>query len=260
MTTPKISICIPAYEMHGKGALFLAESLRRIRTQTYQNYEVVISDNSTTEMIFDVYQTFKDLINIKYIKHNGSKTMSPNTNNAIKYSNGDLIKILFLDDFFADDNALHLLLRAYFEAKRPWIISGCTHSIDGQHFFNSMIPYYNDKIFLGNNTISSPSVIMFERQSEVLFDDELTWLMDCDFYKRMHDCFGPPGTCAEVTVVNRLGAHQVSNAGVNRSRKIRELKYVMKKHAASVNLWDRLLLVRHWISTKQLRMLTRYFI
>jgi len=258
MNSPKVSICIPAYEMHGKGALFLAESLDRIKTQTYQNYEVVISDNSVTDMIFNVYQTFKDLINIKYIKHNGRKTMSPNTNNAIRYSDGDLIKILFLDDFFFDDNSLSLLLRAYFETKRPWIISACTHSVDGQHFFNSMTPYYTDKIFLGNNTISSPSVVMFERQVEVLFDEELTWLMDCDFYKRMYKCFGLPGICEEVTVVNRVGTHQVSQSGVIREIQITELRYIMQKYPLDISFSDRIKIIKYLIP-RQFRDLMKKF-
>ena len=50
----KVSICIPTYEMKGFGANYLDHSLSVLEKQTYQNFEVIISDHSTTPLIENV--------------------------------------------------------------------------------------------------------------------------------------------------------------------------------------------------------------
>jgi len=48
MDTPiKISIVIPVYEQKGLGLSFLKRNLEKIKTQTFKNYEVIVSDNSS---------------------------------------------------------------------------------------------------------------------------------------------------------------------------------------------------------------------
>ena len=46
-----ISICIPTYEMGGKGLKFLRQGIESIRLQTFDNYEIIISDNSKVDDI-----------------------------------------------------------------------------------------------------------------------------------------------------------------------------------------------------------------
>ena len=47
----KISICIPTWEQYGKGVNFLKNNFDRILTQTYKNFNVIISDHSKNDEI-----------------------------------------------------------------------------------------------------------------------------------------------------------------------------------------------------------------
>ena len=46
-----ISICIPCYEMSGKGHKYLEHNLNHIVSQNYKNFEVIISDQSQDDKI-----------------------------------------------------------------------------------------------------------------------------------------------------------------------------------------------------------------
>ena len=94
--------------MHGKGGEFLSLNLSKIITQTYKNYEVVVSDHSISDLIKDVYEEYLSLgMDIKYLRNESNRgNSSSNINNAILNSEGELVKIIFQDDFFIDDGTI----------------------------------------------------------------------------------------------------------------------------------------------------------
>lgn len=232
--TPLISVCIPAYEMHGKGPGFLRESLDRLASQTFQNFDVVVSDNSTTNVIKEVCDEYASRLAIRYFKnHDPLHGMSSNVNNAVQNATGKIIKILFLDDFLFNERSLAIVADTFDLERDWWLVTGCTHTEDGRTFFNNHIPRYNDRIHLGKNTIGSPSVLAFKNQDPLLFDEHLRWLMDCDWYKRMHDAHGEPKIVRDVGVVIRTGGHQVTST-VTRELIAREKAYVEQKERANM--------------------------
>ncbi|MFN9943881.1 MAG: glycosyltransferase family 2 protein, partial [bacterium] len=81
--------------MKNKGYEFLKFSLDRISQQTFRNFEIVISDHSSDEVIKNLCNEYPD-INIKYYK-NSEKigNSSANINNCITKASGEWIKILF---------------------------------------------------------------------------------------------------------------------------------------------------------------------
>lgn len=63
----KVSIAIPTYECYGIGWMFIVELLNSIYKQTYKNYEIIISDQSSdedTKKIVDFYMTKMNIIYI----------------------------------------------------------------------------------------------------------------------------------------------------------------------------------------------------
>jgi hypothetical protein len=231
---PYLSVCIPTYEMRGLGAVFLVHSLNILAKQSFKDFNVVISDYSVDTEIKKVCERFKNTLNIKYVTNDNhqlplNKRMSGNTNNAILHADGKLIKILFLDDFLYDKNSLKKTVESFEYAEDHWLISASEHSSDGKTFNRPYYPKYNDKIYLGKNTISSPSVLTIKNDSPLLFDENLIWLMDCDYYKRCYEKFGAPKILNEITVVNRVGQHQISNNEVNNDLIKQELRYVKEK-------------------------------
>lgn len=195
---PKISIAIPVYDMKNKD-FFLKRCLDSIERQTFKDYEVVMTEEGK---------------------------MAENTNAAMRKCHGDIIKILYMDDYMAHDDALQEIADAWMDDTR-WMVTGCSHD-PGTHFH---LPTYNDDIYKGVNTIGSPSVLSLKNDADLLFFDErLTWLLDCDLYKRLYEKWGPP------TILNDINATIGIHDGQTTMTLPDEIKedehdYLLTKHA-----------------------------
>jgi len=226
-----ISIAIPTYETSGKGKEYLKFQFEKFVSQTYKDFEVVISDHSLDDEIKKVCDEYDDKLRICYL-HNKEKrgSSSHNINNALRNCEGEIIKLLFLDDFLWDENSL-LHLAESFDSNTNWLISACEHTRDdGRSFYRPFYPTYHDKIYLGVNTISSPSVLAIRNDADkIYFDDRLVWLMDVDYYKRLHDKYGPPTILNKITVVNRNHEFQLTHK-ISPQIKERELALMWGKY------------------------------
>lgn len=186
----KVSIAIPKYNMKN-GDVFLDRLLYSIRIQTFQDYEIVITDKGG---------------------------MAENTNNAIKASKGDIIKIMYQDDYFSDKYALKHIADAF---KGGWMICGAN---------NNPHPYWTDNLEEGNNKLGSPSALTIENKEPLMFDENLGWLLDCDYYKRLNERYGKPTILDEVCVDIGIHDGQATNI-MGDEIKIKEKKYLIKKYA-----------------------------
>ncbi len=221
-----ISICIPTYEMGGKGHIFLKQSLDILTGQSFKDFNVIISDHSKDNLVEGVCSEYGKKLRINYYKNNEKYgCSSANVNNAISKADGRLIKILFQDDLLFNADSLKQIADNFDVNNDKWLLTGCIHSEDGINFFKPFFPKYNSLIHLGNNTISSPSVLTIKNDRPLFFDEKLIWLMDCDYYKRCFNEFGEPKILEEINVVNRIGPHQISNTLVKITTRIREIFY-----------------------------------
>ena len=222
---PKISVVIPVYEQKGLGQVFLKHSLDILAKQTFRDFEVVVSDNST---YFFQSQMEKLCWQYPFVRYTRCKEVGlvVNTNNAIRHAKGELIKILFQDDFLYDENSLQDIADNF---KGDWMVTACEHSLDGKTMTRPFYPKYNANIYLGENTISSPSVLTYRNEDPLLFDEKLTMLMDCDMYRRLYDKFGEPTILNKINVVNRTGSHQVS-MNITPAQMNDELTYIKEKY------------------------------
>jgi hypothetical protein len=162
---PKVSIAIPTHNMKN-GDFFLKRCLDSIREQSFQDYEIVVTNRGK---------------------------MAENTNRAIKQSTGDLIKVLYMDDYFAHKDALKHIVENF---KGDWLITGAD---------TNPHPYWTDDIEEGNNKLGSPSALTIRKGLHVLFDERMSWLLDCDLYRRLYDKYGEPVILDEVNV--NIGIH-----------------------------------------------------
>ena len=216
--SPFFSICIPTYEMKGLGASYLKSTFENLAIQSFTDFEVVISDHSVDDAIKDVSVAFEKSFAIHYI------------NNAIKSARGLWIKVLFQDDYLLGSNALQIIHDKLSNGDGGWLVSACQHTNDGKLLFDSHFPSYHADIHLGQNTIGAPSNIAFKNKGSIFFDRNLIWLMDCEFYKRLELTFGPPLILNELCIVNRVGAHQVTNTLIHDDLVRNELRYVKNKY------------------------------
>ncbi|HTK33042.1 MAG TPA: glycosyltransferase family A protein [Candidatus Paceibacterota bacterium] len=227
-----ISVAIPTYEMHGKGVEFLTHSFDMLTQQTFTDFDIVISDHSADDAIELLCKKYADKLDIHYFKNTEKRgNSSANINNAIQKSTGKLIKILFQDDYLYHSDSLKNITEAFDIEKDAWLATACTNTTDGVTFFRPFYPSYNDETILIKNTVSSPSVITIKNENPVLFDENLIWWMDTDYYKRCYLKFGIPKLVQDINIVNRLGAHQITNTLATEQRKQREYIYILKKYS-----------------------------
>lgn len=233
-----ITVCIPTYEMHGLGHGFLRESLEILTQQTFKDFNVVISDFSKDDLVKKVCDEFLLKLDISYFKNTDTIVgMATNANNAMRHATGKIIKLLLQDDFLYSKDSLALIAKNFDLEKDRWMVTGCEHSRDGVHFYRKFFPTYNDKIHLGNNTISSPSVLVLKNEDLLFFDKNLKIYVDVDYYKQYYDKFGLPKILNKIIIVNRTGEHQLSNT-LEKTIRENEYDYVLKKYNAKTPSHD----------------------
>ena len=228
----KITVCIPVWSAHGKGVDYLEHNLNSIYSQTYKNYEVVISDHSIEDDIKKYVDLWKEIIPISYHKCEvGRGSIAPNINNAMRHANGEYIKILYQDDFFYDEESLFSIVE-YIENKKDvrWLVTGCAHTRDLETMYDPMIPKYNQNIHLGINTISAPTVLTIKNDENKLYlNESLRFLDDVEYYKRHYDKFGLPDVLDKICVINREGGVRATSL-LNQEVKEKEIKLMLETY------------------------------
>tara|TARA_R110000796_G_scaffold2059_1_gene8233 strand:- start:3169 stop:3861 length:693 start_codon:yes stop_codon:yes gene_type:complete len=229
-----ISLAMPTYETFGRGCEFLEFQFQILMKQTFKDFEVVISDHSKNEEIKNLCERYSDKLKIVYI-HNplNRGSLSHNTNNAIKNCSGNIIKILFQDDFLYGEDSLQKIYNSFTPAIQ-WVIGSCEHISDSSNgLFNKVVPRYSDEIMSGVNTIGNPSVVAFRNvEDNVLFDEKMTWTVDLDYYKRMHDKNGDPAVINDTIVIIRIWDKQLTNLIPSKIKK-REERLIRDRYAKS---------------------------
>jgi glycosyltransferase involved in cell wall biosynthesis len=225
-----ISIAMPTYESFGRGTEFLEFQFQKFRDQTYKDFEVVISDHSKDNNIENLCKKYDSILNINYARNEENRgNFTDNTNRAMKRCKGDIIKILFQDDFLWDEYSLEKINEA-FDENTNWLVTSCEHTHDGVNFHRRHDPRYSEDIYTGNNTIGNPSVLSIRRNKDMLFfDARMLWTVDVDYYKRLYDKFGAPTILNDITVVIRLWDKQLTHL-IPPQMKQREVALSIEKH------------------------------
>lgn len=186
---PFISICIPAY----KRVEYLKRLLGVIASQTYKNFEVVITDDSGKD---DTVENFIKESNFKfkvvYIKNTVPLGSPLNWMESFKHATGDWIKIMHDDDGFASDTALASFVSAI-EPGIDCMFSGYFVEDEvNKHKKDNTISNAAFKGFMrhpfrlfAKNIIGPPSVMLFKRNITEQFDARLKWIVDWEFYIRL---------------------------------------------------------------------------
>ena len=53
---PHISICIPTYN----GEKFIARTIQSVLDQTFSNFEIIVSDDGSTDKTLEIVRSFND--------------------------------------------------------------------------------------------------------------------------------------------------------------------------------------------------------
>ncbi len=192
----KVSIVIPAYNNMES----FKRALESIFIQKFQDYEVVVTDDSSNNDIKE-FLASADFIKqgvatpccksrVKYFKNPIQLGSPENWNESIRKANGEYIKILHHDDWFANENALGKFVKLL--DKHPESDFGYAKSVDidietGKIKTRKAEKYVERlkkncfELFL-TNRIGAPSVTIFRNGKNLFFDKNLKWVVDMDFY------------------------------------------------------------------------------
>ena len=182
-----ISICIPTYNSGEK----LVRLLNSIKSQTFTDYEIIVSDDSNNDAVKNiVQQQFKEL-NIEYY-HNEIALGTPNNwNNGLKKTKGEWIKMMHHDDWLLDENVLQTFVdhvKVDPEAKLIYCdfknidLENNTSSLGTTSWFELLLLRSN-YLNLYKNFIGNPSCTLFSSKLKPFeYDRRIKWLIDFDFY------------------------------------------------------------------------------
>jgi len=90
---PSFSICIPNYN-YGH---YIAETIQSILNQTYQNFEIIVADNASTDNSIEVIKSFDDP-RIRLIRNQYNIGFAPNLQHATMHAENDFLNLLSSDD------------------------------------------------------------------------------------------------------------------------------------------------------------------
>jgi glycosyltransferase involved in cell wall biosynthesis len=221
-----ISICIPTYEMDGEGVRFLSRSLESIATQTFTDYEILVSDHSVADDLETVCRRYAKVRYLRNPRQRGNS--SANLNNAIDHARGGWIKVIFQDDFLSGSDSLSRMAAGIGEY--GWLVHAYWHTdLDGKarrQPTRPSIPAKREKLLV-NNSIGAPTAVMF-RKSGLRFDESLRWVMDCEFYYRLLRLHGVPAIIHDPLAVQTLWPGQLTHK-LTAEVKDAEAAYVQKK-------------------------------
>lgn len=190
MAEPKVSICIPAYHQ----PLLLKKAIESVLEQEYKDYEIIITDDSEDDSVKKIVSEYKGYKNIHYFKNEMQLGSPENWNESIKRAEGEYIKILHHDDWFTNKYSLGSFVSLLdSNPNSDFAFSGCVnlnpqmeikfvHSAQQNQINKICIdPNY---LFIGN-FIGAPSCTIFRKNINLIFDKQLKWLVDIDFYIRI---------------------------------------------------------------------------
>jgi glycosyltransferase involved in cell wall biosynthesis len=130
---PVVSVCIPTYNR----APLLAQAIRSVLGQTLQDFELVISDNASTDDTESVVRSFNDP-RIRHVRNHTNIGNGPNFNRCLQLARGTYLTVFPDDDIMLPDN---LAAKAAVLSKhaRVGLVHSKFHVIDG----NGSITRYN---------------------------------------------------------------------------------------------------------------------
>lgn len=168
MNTPLVSVLIPSYN-HGK---YIHETIQSVLDQTYQNFEIIITDDGSSDNTVEVIRTFQDP-RVKLHVFSKNKGASIAYKNCLEMARGIYIACLSSDDIWLPEKLEKQV--AFLENNPQYELVFTTAKIidedgaplkDTNHFYYSVFEKENRSrhdwlkhFFFEGNCLCHPSVL-----------------------------------------------------------------------------------------------------
>jgi glycosyltransferase involved in cell wall biosynthesis len=120
---PRLSVGLPVFN----GAKYIADSIEALLGQTYDDFELIISDNASTDSTPDICLDYaKSDKRIRFIRQRQNLGLAPNHNVVVDEARGEFFKWAAADDLYGRD-----LLKCCVEALDRYPDVVLAHSYEG---------------------------------------------------------------------------------------------------------------------------------
>jgi glycosyltransferase involved in cell wall biosynthesis len=208
----KVSVCIPNYNM----ARYLPTAIASVLGQKYQDYELIICDDGSTDETPEICRGYDDP-RIRYIRTPGKSGQSGIFNRCLNEARGEFVTLLHADDYFLsgflDDRVARLQCAAHFD-----FAFGTVQVVDANGLLLSTTGRWpDDKVFAAgellepmlHGCILCPPSLMIRKSCLAkvgLFRTDLTWGPDWEWDLRLAE------HCGGCFVAKPLAAYRVHDA------------------------------------------------
>jgi glycosyltransferase involved in cell wall biosynthesis len=191
----KVSVCIPVYN----GEKYLVEAIQSILEQTYDEFELIIVDDCSTDESISVAESFDDH-RLKIFRNSVRRGLVENWNRCLDLAGGDYICVFHQDDVMAPDN-LKEKIEILDENENVGFVHSNVIQVDSEGQVLSRWWYhepqpgddgvhagrdYLETLLNGPNIICCPSVLMRRQCIDELgpFDTNLPFTTDWEMWMR----------------------------------------------------------------------------
>lgn len=182
-----ISVVIPTYNR----AHFISRAIHSALNQTYQEFEIIVVDDGSTDNTEQVVKKFSDK-RIVYIRHEVNKGVSAARNTGIKISRGEFIAYLDNDDEWLPDKLEKQITKFNALSDNFAIVYSGAYNVlnKTEEIVSEVTPYLRGKIYtiFLKGCIFDPTTAMIRKscfEKSGLFDESLSSCHDWDMWIRI---------------------------------------------------------------------------
>lgn len=189
---PSVSVIMPVYN----GEKYISNALDSLLAQSFDDWELVIVNDGSTDSSAKKIEPYFELANIRYI-YQDNRGVAAALNRGIEFSSGDFIALLDQDDIYLPDK-LSLQISLMREHPDIALAHGDIKLIDGEgREIIPLVPWITDAsgycfatLFVSNR-IAAPTVMLRKTHLSVtgVFDESLNYGLDYDLWLRISHRF-----------------------------------------------------------------------
>jgi glycosyltransferase involved in cell wall biosynthesis len=206
---PKVSVCIPTYN----GASYLGQAIESVLAQDFEDFEVVICDDASTDGTPELCSRYEDL-RIRYIRFEENAGQAGNFNRCFREAKGELLTLLSADDYFLPGLLSECVARLNEHSEAGFVV-GATENVDAASLHLSTSRRWpEDRYFqrgeffehlLLGAVVNTLSLVVRRERLEKggYFRTDITWGHDWEWILRLAE------NCAVCYVSRPLAAYRV---------------------------------------------------
>lgn len=183
---PQVTVIIPTYNR----ARLLARALDSVIAQTFDDFEVLVVDDGSTDDIEGTTAAYADR-RIRYLRQPQNAGVAAARNRGLRESRGELIAFLDSDDEWFPEKLARQVARFGDLPSHVGLLYGGVENEDGRGGRRILTPRYRGNVYLEllvHNVIHGTSGVMIRRlvvASAGFFDEGIPAIEDYDYWLRI---------------------------------------------------------------------------